>query len=34
MTLFFRVQGVDDAVVEDYVRSHPDDFRPFASIVA
>ncbi len=34
MTLFFRVQGVDDAVVEDYVRDHPDDFRPFASIVA
>jgi len=34
MTLFFRVQGVDDAVVEAYVRSHPDDFRPYASIVA
>ena len=34
MTLFFRVQGVDDAVVEEYVRAHPDDFRPFASIVA
>jgi hypothetical protein len=34
MTLFFRVQGVDDAVVEEYVYAHPDDFRPFASIVA
>lgn len=33
-TLFFRVHNVDDAVVEDYVRSHPEDFRPFASIVA
>ena len=34
MTLFFRVSGVDDGVVEDYVRAHPEDFRPFASIVA
>ena len=34
MTMFFRVQGVDDAVVEEYVRSHTDDFRPYASIVA
>jgi hypothetical protein len=34
MTLFFRVEGVDDAVVEQYVRDHPDDYRPFASIVA
>lgn len=34
MTLFFRVENVDDAVVEDYVRAHPDDYRPFASIVA
>lgn len=33
-TLFFRVQNVDDQVVEAYVRSHPDDYRPFASIVA
>jgi len=33
-TLFFRVQNVDDQVVEDYVRAHPDDYRPFASIVA
>jgi hypothetical protein len=33
-TLFFRVQNVDDQVVEDYVRAHPDDFRPFSSIVA
>jgi 2-polyprenyl-6-methoxyphenol hydroxylase-like FAD-dependent oxidoreductase len=34
MTLFFRVRGVDDETVERYVRAHPDDFRPFASIVA
>ncbi|HEV2528763.1 MAG TPA: FAD-dependent oxidoreductase [Thermomicrobiales bacterium] len=34
MTLFFRISGVDDAVVEEYVANHPDDFRPFASIVA
>lgn len=34
MTLFFRVQGVNDDAVEAYVRAHPDDFRPYASIVA
>jgi FAD-dependent oxidoreductase family protein len=34
MTLFFRVSGIDDAEVERYVRAHPEDFRPFASIVA
>jgi hypothetical protein len=34
MTLFFRVQGVDDDAVEAYVRDHPEDFRPYASIVA
>jgi ribulose 1,5-bisphosphate synthetase/thiazole synthase len=34
MTLFFRVRGVDDEQVERYIRAHPDDFRPFASIVA
>jgi FAD-dependent oxidoreductase family protein len=34
MTLFFRIRGVDDERVEQYVRAHPDDFRPFASIVA
>jgi hypothetical protein len=34
MTLFFRVAGVDDARVEAYVREHPDDYRPFASLVA
>jgi hypothetical protein len=34
MTLFFRVANVDDAKVEEYVRAHPDDFRPFASLVA
>lgn len=33
LTLFFRVQNVDDQVVEEYVRAHPDDFRPFSSIV-
>lgn len=34
MTLFFRVAKVDDATVEEYVRAHPDDYRPFASLVA
>ncbi|MGH2531386.1 MAG: FAD-dependent oxidoreductase [Thermomicrobiales bacterium] len=34
MTLFFRVANVDDAKVEEYVRAHPDDYRPFASLVA
>jgi hypothetical protein len=34
MTMFFRVANVDDDVVREYVASHPDDFRPFASIVA
>jgi glycine/D-amino acid oxidase-like deaminating enzyme len=34
MTLFFRVADVDDARVEEYVRRHPDDYRPFAEIVA
>jgi hypothetical protein len=34
MTLFFRIRNVNDAVVEDYVSSHPDDYRPFASIIA
>jgi hypothetical protein len=34
MTLFFRVSHVDDDVVEQYVAEHPDDFRPFASLVA
>jgi hypothetical protein len=33
MTLFFRVSHVDDKVVEEYVASHPDDFRPFSSLV-
>jgi hypothetical protein len=33
MTLFFRVSHVDDAVVEEYVTSHPEDYRPFSSIV-
>jgi FAD-dependent oxidoreductase family protein len=34
MTTFFRVRGVDDERVEEYVRTHPEDFRPYASIVA
>jgi hypothetical protein len=34
MTLFFRVENVDDAKVEEYVYAHPDDVRPFASLVA
>jgi len=33
MTLFFRVAGVDDERVKEYVRTHPDDYRPFASLV-
>ena len=33
MTLFFRVANVDDERVEAYVRAHPDDYRPFASLV-
>lgn len=33
MTLFFRVANVDDDVVGEYVGAHPDDVRPFASIV-
>jgi hypothetical protein len=34
MTMFFRVSHVDDRRVEDYVRTHPEDFRPYASLVA
>jgi hypothetical protein len=34
MTLFFRVANVDDEKVEAYIREHPDDYRPFASLVA
>jgi hypothetical protein len=34
MTLFFRIKNIDDAVVEEYVKSHPEDYRPFASIIA
>ena len=33
MTLFFRVASVDDARVKAYVAAHPDDYRPFASLV-
>jgi hypothetical protein len=34
MTVFFRVSGVDDEAVERYVRSHPQDRRPYESVVA
>ncbi|CAN5891989.1 FAD-dependent oxidoreductase [soil metagenome] len=34
MTLFFRIKNVNDAVVEEYVKAHPEDYRPFASIIA
>ena len=33
MTLFFRVRNVDDARVKAYVAAHPQDYRPFASLV-
>lgn len=33
MTLFFRVANVDDEKVREYVAAHPDDYRPFASLV-
>jgi hypothetical protein len=33
MTMFFRVSHVDDAAVEEYIRAHPDDYRPFAGLV-
>jgi len=33
VTLFFRVANVDDDTVRRYVAEHPDDFRPFASLV-
>lgn len=33
MTLFFRVANVDDERVKEYVRAHPEDYRPFASLV-
>src|SRR5256885_270281 len=29
MTMFFRVADIDDEVVEEYVRAHPDDYRPY-----
>jgi len=34
MTMFFRIADVDDEVVENYVHTHPDDYRPYASIIA
>lgn len=33
MTLFFRIKNIDDAAVERHVRAHPEDYRPFASII-
>jgi len=33
MTLFFRVRNVDDERVKAYVAAHPEDYRPFASLV-
>jgi hypothetical protein len=33
MTLFFRVANVDDERVIEYVKAHPEDYRPFASLV-
>ena len=33
MTLFFRVRGVDDDRVAAYCAAHPEDRRPFASLV-
>ncbi|MER3398915.1 MAG: FAD-dependent oxidoreductase [Chloroflexota bacterium] len=33
MTLFFRIAGVDDERVAEYIVSHPEDRRPFASVV-
>lgn len=33
MTLFFRVANVDDEAVRQYVAGHPDDYRPYASLV-
>jgi FAD dependent oxidoreductase len=33
MTLFFRVRGVDDERVRAYVTAHPEDYRPFSSLV-
>ena len=33
MTLFFRVANVDDERVKQYIADHPEDPRPFASVV-
>jgi len=33
MTLFFRVRGVDDERVAAYCAAHPEDYRPFSSLV-
>ncbi len=34
LTMFFRVANVDDDAVRSHIASHPDDYRPFAAIVA
>ncbi len=34
LTMFFRVANVDDDAVRAHIASHPDDYRPFAAIVA
>lgn len=33
LTLFFRVANVDDDTVRQYVTDHPEDYRPYASLV-
>jgi len=33
MTLFFRIANVDDERVKQYIADHPEDPRPFASVV-
>ena len=33
MTLFFRIANVDDARVKTYIADHPNDYRPFSSLV-
>lgn len=33
LTMFFRVANVDDERVRAYIAAHPDDYRPFASLV-
>ncbi|MCC6175505.1 MAG: FAD-dependent oxidoreductase [Chloroflexi bacterium] len=33
MTLFFRIGNVDDARVNEYIATHPEDRRPFSGVV-